>query len=292
MFELAFWTIIPLTLCSITCTILGRWLVLTRQSMTGDAMSHSVLPGLVLVYLLAGTRAPLPMLFGAIAAALVTVWLTKFIAKAGVQEDASLGAVFTFFFAIGVVLLTRFASQVDLDPGCVLYGLAEFIPLDSTRIGNLEVPRALTVIAPLCLLSIVIAKVFDKELLLTAFDPGYAKTEGFKPEWVTAGLLSLISIAVVTAFELVGSILVIAMLVVPTLVANLTTTEFRKVKFRGFWISAVLPTAGYLMSLATNTNVAGMIATLSGALFLAVAVFVRFQSRNSLPDSNSQSAAV
>src|SRR5687767_433424 len=164
------------------CALLGVWMVLQRVSMLGDAISHSVLPGLVVTFILFGTRASFPMFVGAAAAGLLTVVLTRLITHiSGVRDDASMGVVFTVLFALGVILITRFAKQVDLDPGCVLYGLIEYVPLNVTRIGSLDVPLDLMKLVPALTLTVAFLMLFRKELLILAFDPALAKSLGKRP---------------------------------------------------------------------------------------------------------------
>src|SRR5688572_16630916 len=142
----ALWTIAVGVLTNASCAILGCYLVLRRMSLLGDAISHSILPGIALAFLLAG-RNPLAVFAGAMLMGLLTTLLTQSLHALGkVPEDASMGVVFTSLFAIGVILITNAAPRVDLDPGCVLYGLIELTPLDMVEIAGIEVPRTLPVL--------------------------------------------------------------------------------------------------------------------------------------------------
>src|SRR5687768_10617054 len=141
--SLAIWTIAVGVLCNVPCAILGCYLVLRRMSLLGDAISHAVLPGLAVAFLLTGSINGIGMAIGAGVLGVLTAYLTQLVHKtADVPEDASMGVVFTSLFAVGVILITRAASSVDLDPGCVLYGLIEFVPLDTVPWFGVEVPRA------------------------------------------------------------------------------------------------------------------------------------------------------
>lgn len=270
----AFWmTAIPLGLCGMLCAWIGVWLVLTRNSMVGDGMSHSVLPGLVLVFVMFGTRAPLAMTIGAAVAALLTVALTQALTdKARVPEDAALGAVFTVFFAAGILMLQRFAKQVDLDPGCVLYGLAEFIPLDTTPILGVELPRALVTILPMSLVVGAVLWATRKELAQMAFDARHAAMLGKRPAALRLALMALVAITVVMSFELVGAILVLALLVAPAAAAQLVTRRLQPMfgwAIAFAWISAL---GGTAVAFATNTSVSGCVAALAGLLYGGVAL--------------------
>jgi manganese/zinc/iron transport system permease protein len=270
----AFWTIVCACVCSVMCAILGVWLVLQRVSMIGDAISHSVLPGLVLAFLFFGTRAPVPMFIGAAVAGVLTAVLTKVIARSStVKEDASMGVVFTVLFALGVVMISRFARQIDLDPNCVLYGLIEFVTLDTAWLAGLEVPRVLVVLVPGLLLSAVFLLLFRKEMLLMSFDPGLAATLGKRPMPVYYAFMAMVAIATVASFEAVGSILVIAMLIVPGATAQLLTRKLRPM----FGIAIVLAVAasvmGYWSAVRWNTSIAGMMAVWLGMYYAGAVAF-------------------
>lgn len=266
--DLALWTILPLIVSGITCAILGCWVLLNKASMVGDAMSHSVLPGLVLVFLIAGTRAPLPMTIGAIIAAVLTVWLAQFLGSQRlIPHDAGLGAVFSVFFAIGILLLTNYAKQVDLDPGCVLYGLAETIPLARTNILGQSIPSVMLNIVPMSGIALFFSVLLRKELLISSFDPGFALQSGFKPRGVYFMLMSLVAIVVVASFEIVGSILVLALLIGPAATAQLWTKSIRNMMLLSTGIAILAPIIGYLFALWTNTTIAGMTSVICGIFY-------------------------
>jgi manganese/zinc/iron transport system permease protein len=137
------WIVVAGALTAASCALLGCFLLVRRMSMMGDAISHSVLPGLAAAFLITGSRDSLPMLAGAVIVGLLTAGLTQGLSRFGdVEESAAMGVVFTSFFALGLVLIVRAADTVDLDPGCVLYGAIELSPLDtvSSR-GLVDSPR-------------------------------------------------------------------------------------------------------------------------------------------------------
>lgn len=268
------WTLAALVIISLSCALVGVWLVVQRQSMVSDGISHGVLPGLVLVYLLAGTRAPLPMVLGAAVAGLFTVWLTHALSQLRfVKSDAALGATFSVLFAAGTWMITRFAGQVDLDPGCVLYGLAEFLPLDTQTVMGQEVPRALLTVLPSVALAGAYLVTFRKEILLTSFDPRFAASLGFKPGWVQMGLMAALSLVCVAGFEAVGSVLIVGMVVIPGACARLMVDRLRPMGWISVGIAALAAVAGYALALWVNTSVAGMIALVLGATYAGVATF-------------------
>ena len=135
------WIVVTGALSAMSCALLGNYLVLRRMSMMGDAISHAVLPGLAIAFLITGSRDSLPMLIGATAIGVLTALLIQGITKlSGLDRGASMGVIFTTLFALGLILIRQAADHVDLDPGCVLYGAIELTPLDVYEIGGMEIP--------------------------------------------------------------------------------------------------------------------------------------------------------
>jgi len=273
MNALAMWTVIVAIVSSVPCAVLGCYLVLRRLSLLGDAISHAVLPGLAIGFLLTGSLIGWPILLGAAAAGLLTAVLTQGVHRlANVPEDASMGVVFTSLFAIGVILVSRAASKADLDPGCVLYGLIEFVPLDTVPVFGMEVPRALLTQLPMLALTVGFVTVLWKELKAAAFDPALAGAMGLRPDLVHYLLMAMVACVTVAAFEAVGSILVIAMLIVPPATAHLLTDRLARMVWWSAAMAALASVLGYLGAERWNTSVAGMMAVAAGAQFLIAAL--------------------
>ncbi|MDX2115977.1 MAG: metal ABC transporter permease [Planctomycetota bacterium] len=274
---------------SVACGLLGSFLVLRRVSLMGDAISHAVLPGLVLAFLLTGTRAPLPMFLGAAAAAGLSVFLIELVRRLGRMESgAAMGVVFSVFFALGVLLIERAAArQVDLDPDCVLNGMLETIFwLPPQRWEELltwsalaDLPRQLWVAGGMAALTCLFIAAFFKELRLSSFDPGLSSALGFRAGALNAALMAFVAAATVASFEAVGSILVIAMLICPAATARLLTDRLSMHVALSGIIAALSAAAGYLLAafgprlLGSEHAVSapGMIAVVCGAS-LAIAV--------------------
>ena len=208
------------------CGLVGNYLILRRMALMGDAVSHSVLPGLVIAFLWSGSRGTWPMFLGALVAGVVTTLIIEAIhQRTRVKQDAAIGIAFSTLFAIGVLLTSLFAQQVDLDAECVLYGEIAFVPLEPMVklgefvLGPLSFVRMASVLLGVGLLILV----FYKELLVTSFDAALARSLGINPTWAHHGLMAVLSIVVVSAFEAVGAILVIAMLILPGATASLMT---------------------------------------------------------------------
>lgn len=253
---------------STACALVGTYLVLRRMALLGDAISHAVLPGLVVGFMLSGTRDLAPMLVGAVLAGLLTAVLTETLWRtARVDPDAGMGVIFTSLFALGVILLSRFHSQVDLDPGCVLYGQLEYSGFDRRAWWGLLVPRQLPGLLAIVGVNLIFIALFWKELKLTSFDPALATTLGISAGLVHHLLLALVACSTVASFESVGSILVIAMLIVPGATAHLLTDRLAPLLVVAVVCGWTATVGGYLAAIALDTEAAGMIASASGVQF-------------------------
>jgi manganese/zinc/iron transport system permease protein len=268
------WTVIIAILCNVPCALLGCYLVLRRMSLLSDAISHSVLPGLVVAFLLTGSVSGWGMVLGAVVLGIGTAFLTQSVTRlTDVAEDASMGVVFTSLFAVGVLLMTRFATQVDLDPGCVLYGAIEFAAVDTVPQFGLEFPRVTYTLFPALLLTIGFIVMCWKELKIVSFDPALAAAMGIRVGLIHFLLMAWVAGMTVVSFEAVGSILVIAMMIVPAATAQLLTERMTGMMIWSTIVSIISAVFGYWGALRWNTSVAGMMATVSGICFL-LAVFL------------------
>jgi manganese/zinc/iron transport system permease protein len=264
-------TIAVAVACSSACGLLGCYLVLRKMSLLGDAISHAVLPGIALAFFLSGELSGLPMFLGAMALGVLTTLLTQTLKDYGnVSEDAGMGIVFTALFAIGVIMVQAGARQVDLDPGCVLYGLIEF--LDTTTILGVEVPKALFSLGIALTATVAFILAFWKELKITSFDAGLATAMGYRAMLVHYLLMAMVAGVTVASFEAVGSILVVAMLIVPGATAHLLTDRLGWMLAWSAVVAVLSSVYGYVLAFELNTSVAGMMAVVAGAQF-ALAVF-------------------
>lgn len=262
------WILATSVCCAVACALVGAFLVLRRMSLLADAISHAILPGLVLAFLLTGTRSTGAMLLGAAGAGVLTGLLSSALNRVGrVGEDAALGVVFSTLFAVGVVLISFFARDVDLDPGCVLYGLLEFTPLHTVQLLGVELPRSFLVLACAGLVNLALVTIFFKELRLVCFDAALATTMGFSAAVVHHALMGLVAATAVASFEAVGSVLVVAMLVAPAATAHLLTDRLDRLVVLAGVIAAASAAIGTVVSVALNITTAGTIAATTGAVF-------------------------
>lgn len=274
------WIVATGAACGAACALVGCFLLLRKLSMMGDAISHAVLPGLVVGFLLTGTREAWPMLVGAVVVGLLTAYLTELVRSSGrVDEGASMGVVFTTLFALGLLLVVRYSDRIDLEPSCVLYGLLETVPLDMTAWGPLELPWALALLLVILVVNAVVVALFFKELKLSSFDPGLATALGVPARGMHYLLMTLVALTTVASFEAVGSILVVAMLVVPAATAALLTRRLVTMLLvavgcgvasagLGHWAAVALPGVVGLPSTSTS----GMMAVVAGLLLVGALV--------------------
>lgn len=289
--QLDFAALSAAVLACLACGLLGNLLLLTRQSLLGDAISHSVLPGLVMGFIVTGTRATLPMVLGAMAAAVLAALLISLIRRlARLEAGAAMGVVFSGMFALGLVLIeVSGARSVDLDVDCVLYGQLEaLIWPAATGLSSLwdpvalaDMPQETRTLAGVLALTLAGLALLWKELRLAAFDPDFAASIGFAPRGLSLVVLVLVSVACVAAFWAVGSILVIAALVAPAAIARLLTDDYRR-QFLLSAAAAVLMGAGgygaailvpWLLGLGHGLNAAGMMAVVAGLLLVLAWAF-------------------
>jgi len=273
------------------CGLLGNFLVLRRQALIGDAISHVVLPGIVAGFLIAGTIATLPLLLGAMGAAVIAAALIEMVRRAGrLETGAAMGVVFTTMFAGGIVLLEQSgAANAHLDAEHALYGNLEatlWLGVSGwsdvlTADALARLPRQLVTLAAVAAGIALLVALFFKELKVSTFDPGLAASLGLPVRAISTLLIVVVALAAVAAFEAVGSILVIAMFICPAATARMLTDNLA----RQLWISvgaAVLAgTGGYLAAAfgpqawgATNSlSAAGTIAVVAGLLQVAAMLF-------------------
>ena len=271
-----FQIILTASLVSISCSLLGCFLVLRRMAMVGDAISHAVLPGIVVAFLITGSRDSTAMLIGSVVIGLITTFFIEFFhRKARLQSDAAIGVTFTWLFAIGVILISAFAGKVDLDQDCVLYGEIAYVPLDLVfdEHGNVIGPKALLVSGVIVLFVITFIAINYRKLFLTTFDPAFAAAIGISTAWWHYLLMGAVSVTTVASFESVGAILVVALMVAPAATAYLLTDDF---KFMLIWssvIGTIASVLGYYLAVYLDGSIAGAIASVCGFLFLLATLF-------------------
>lgn len=264
------------SLVAVTCGLLGCFLILRKMAMVGDAISHAVLPGIVLAFLISGSRDSVIMLLGAgIIGILTTVLIEFFHKKGNLQTDASIGVTFTWLFALGVILISVFANEVDLDQDCVLHGEIAYVPLDLwiTESGLILGPRVLYVSGFVFLVILGFIILGYKELYLTTFDPAFATAIGISTVLWHYLLMAAVSLTTVASFESVGAILVVAFLIAPPATAYLLTSSFPRMLLLTAILGIVVSAAGYYLAVLVDGSIAGAMSSVAGILFLIAFLF-------------------
>ena len=272
----AFYIILTASLVAVNCGLLGSFLILRKMAMVGDAISHAVLPGIVLAFMVSGSRGEIPMLIGAaIIGVLTTVLIELLHKKARLQEDASIGITFTWLFALGIILISAYTGSVDLDQDCVLYGEIAYVPLDLiyTAGGQILGPKAAYISGVLLLIIVLFIGTGYKGLKLTTFNVDYAKALGISTVFWHFAFMGLISLTTVVSFESVGAILIVAFLVVPAATAYLLTGKLWKMLLLACLAGISSAILGYYMAFFINGSIAGAMATIAGLQFALVLVW-------------------
>lgn len=251
------------------CGLVGNFIVVRRMALVGDAISHSLLPGIVLAFMFTASMAIPVMLIGAMVAGVATTLLIELIHKhSRVKTDAALGIVFSLFFAIGVILINVFISRVHFDSECVLYGAIEYLPLaELVSLGGVAVPLPILMMACVAMLVLALVICLYKELVVTSFDPGLARSLGMSVGAYHYGLMAILSVVIVCAFEAVGVILVIAMLIFPAATAALLSDRLPVMLALSFVLAIMYSIGGLHLALILDSNIAGSIAVVAFGLF-------------------------
>lgn len=265
----AAWIVLTGALTGAACALGGSFLVLRRMAMLGDAISHAVLPGIAIAYFITQSRSSIGMLIGAGLIGLLTVFFVEILQKKGrLAGDASIGVTFTFLFAVGVILISAFGHYVDLDQDCVLFGEIAFVPWDVWLVNGVNFgPRAVWSLGIALLVNVIFVLLFYKELKVTSFDPVLARSMGVRTGLVHYGLMACISLTTVAAFESVGAILVVAMLVVPAATAYLISAKLHIMLVLSVLFGIASAVAGFFVAAPLDSSIAGMMAVASGAFF-------------------------
>ncbi len=274
-------------LTAAACAIPGVFLVLRGMALMSDAISHAILLGIVLMFFLVKNLSSPWLLIGAALSGLATVALTELlITKNRLKKDAAIGLVFPLFFSLGVILISLYGRSIHLDIDMVLLGELAFAPFNRLIIGGIDLgPYALWVMGSLLVINSLFVKIFYKELALATFDKTLAYSLGFSPALIHWGLMTLTSITAVGAFDVVGSIVLVALMIVPAATAYLCTKELKTMIQLSIGFGVLSAISGYALAHWLDASIAGGIATMNGILFLGVLLV---QINNSKATSSKQ----
>ena len=260
---------------AVACAIPGVFLVLRKMALISDAISHSILPGIVIGFFITqDLNSPLLILFAALTG-VITVILVEVIQKTGlVKEDTAIGLVFPTMFSIGVILIAKNANDIHLDVDAVLLGELAFAPFDRMLISGMDMgPKSLWVMGGVLLVSITLLILFFKELKVSTFDVGLSSALGFSPVVLHYGLMSVSSVTIVGAFDAVGAILVVALMIAPAATAYLLTNDLKRMLVLSVVFGVFSAIAGYWLAHLLDASISGSMTTVLGIVFLLVYLF-------------------
>ncbi|WP_234447566.1 metal ABC transporter permease [Viridibacillus soli] len=267
------WVLVTGSLVGITCGLTGVFLILRKMAMIADAISHTVLFGIVMAFIVTQTLNGVWMMIGAGIAGILTAYLVQVLQSNGLQEDASIGVVFTTLFAAGVLLITLFAGNVHLDVEHVLMGEIAFVPWNTWTFVGITMPKAVWMLLFVLLLNILFLVVFYKELKISTFDPVFAMSLGLPLVFLHYAFMTLVSFTTVAAFDSVGAVLVVAMLIVPASTGYLLSKSIKVMLISSMAVGIMSAIGGYYFAKLFDTSIAGMMATTAGLIFMLVFLF-------------------
>ncbi len=254
------------------CALVGVFLMLRRLAMLSDAISHAILPGIVVAFFLTKNLSSPWLVIAAAATGVLTVALVEMLSRTRrLKEDAAMGLVFPALFSVGIVLITRYAGNVHLDVDAVLLGELAFAPFDRFELAGRDLgPRHLWLMGGVTVLNLLVVMLFFKELKLATFDAGLAASLGLAPTVIHYGLMTLVSVTAVGAFDAVGLILVIALMIGPAAAAYLLTDRLNRLLWLAALLGAVAAGLGFGLAVWIDASIAGCMAVGVGVVFLVV----------------------
>ena len=275
-FSISYESLFVLIATAAACALLSPFLVLRKLSMVSDAISHSVLLGIVLAFFIVKDVGSPLLIAGAALFGVITVFAVEFLSGTGlVKNDDAVGIVFPMFFALAVVLITKFARNVHLDTDIVLMGEVIIAPLNRTEFLGMDLPKAFVQMGILFIVNLLFIIIFFKELKITTFDKGFAKLAGFSSVSLFYALMTLSSLTAVTAFDAVGAILVVSFLITPGAAAYLISKDLKVMIAISVGYAVINSIIGYVLSLLMNVSMSGMTAAVAGVTFLITFLFNR-----------------
>lgn len=260
---------------AIACALPGVFLVLRKMAMMSDAITHTILLGIVIAFFMVHNLNSPILLIGATLMGLLTVYFVEVLTKTKlVSEDSAIGLVFPLLFSLAIILISKYAGSVHLDTDSVLLGELAFAPFNRFKIAGIDLgAKAIYSMGFILFINIIFIFMFFKELKLATFDAGLAAVLGFSPVLLHYALMASISITAVGAFEAVGSILVIAFMIGPPVSAYLITDDLKKMLFISAFLGIINAILGYKLAFALDVSIAGAMASVTGLSFLLVFIF-------------------
>ncbi|SDI57479.1 metal ABC transporter permease [Natribacillus halophilus] len=269
-----FWILLTASLVGVSCGIIGVLLILRKLAMLSDAISHTVLLGIISAFLITQSLDGWTMFIGAAIVGLLTTVFVQMLHSAGVQSDAAIGIVFTFLFAIGVILVSMYAGNVHIDVEHSIMGDIAFIPWETVNWFGIEgIPQAVWMLGIVLVIDVILLFLFYKEFKVSTFDPELAAAIGLPVGVLHYLLMGMTSLTAVASFDAVGAILVVAMLIAPGATAYLLTERLSMMFVLSAVFGVLAAFSGYYIAAWLDASIAGMMATMAGVIFLLAFVF-------------------
>lgn len=263
------------SMVAIACAIPGTFLVLKKWSLLSDAIAHSILLGIVLAFWVTHQiQSPLSMLF-AVGIGMATVWGSESLVRSKlIKEDAAIGLIFPVFFSLAVIMAFWIGKNTHLDQDAVLLGELALAPLRRLEWAGMDWgPVSLWYVGGVMVTSILLTIRFFRPLSVTLFDPLLSKAVGLSPGLGMMALMTMVSLTTVVAYDAVGSILVVCLMVTPACIALLVTRELKRVLVIGCVVGVLAAVLGYGVAVWLDATIAGSIAGTLGVLFLLTFIF-------------------
>lgn len=266
--QLLFITIIT----ALACVIPGNFLILRGNALMSDALSHAILFGIVIMFLIIQDINSPYIFLGAIGAGIFTVTATQGLTHfSNLHQDAAIGLTFPFLFSIAVILINLYTDNVHLDTDAILLGELAFSPFEKLYILNYDCgPTALWSMTFILMLNIFCISYFYKELTLTTFDTIHAKLIGYRPILFHYLLMILTSITIVQAFHTTGTILVISFIITPAATAFLMNQKLIHIIISSCLLAIIGVLAGFLFAQIFDTSIAASITVMNGIIFFYI----------------------
>lgn len=257
---------------AVACSLPGVFLVLRKMSMMSDAITHTILLGIVVAFFLTESLTSPLLIVGAAIMGVITVFLTEVLNSTKlVSEDSAIGVVFPLLFSIAIIIISKYAGAVHLDTDSVLLGELAYAPFDRLELFGRDLgPKSIYSMGTILILNLIFIVGFFKELKIVTFDPALATILGFAPPLIHYSLMTLVSVTAVGAFESVGSILVIAFMIGPPVTAYLLTDDLKTMIFLSAGVGAINGILGYQFANYFDVSIAGSMAVMTGIVFFLV----------------------
>ena len=273
--SLEFWTLAIAVVTAVSCSLCGGLLVVNRQAMVSEGLNHALLPGLAFAFWIWRDYNSPWLLIAAASSGLIMIWLSEAFQKTNLLDaDASLGIAFAGMFSLGVLFVSNFLKQTHFHQDCIVEGNLAIASLDRLQISGWDVgPKSLIVMLLILALQLLFVIVCYKELKAALFDPELASRFGLRPKIFHLFWLSIVSLTTVAAFNVAGSILIVALTIAPPAAAYLVTTRLHYLLFMSALIGAASALVGFYASLSLDIAPTAPIASSSGIIFLVILFF-------------------